>query len=139
MLGAQALLEALDACQAQRLVPREQPLEGVTYAHKIRKAEASIDWNSSTVDIDRQVRAFNPWPVAETRWQGSQLRVWSAEPVADERSEVPGHVIEAAGERLLVATSDGALRLIRVQLAGRRSMTVAEFLNAHALIGARLG
>jgi methionyl-tRNA formyltransferase len=138
-LGAQALIEALEERQARRLLPQPQPSEGVTYAPKIRKEESLIDWTSPAPAIDRQVRAFNPWPVAETRWEGRQLRVWSAEPVAKAASAAPGQVIEASDGRLVVATGDGALGLTRVQLAGRRAVTAAEFLNAHALAGARLG
>jgi methionyl-tRNA formyltransferase len=138
-LGAQALIEALEERQTRRLLPQPQPSEGVSYAPKIRKEESLIDWTSPAPAIDRQVRAFNPWPVAETRWEGRQLRVWSAEPVAKAASAAPGQVIEAADGRLVVATGDGALGLTRVQLPGRRAVTAAEFLNAHALTGARLG
>ena len=91
--------------------------------------------------IDRQVRAFNPWPVAETTWAGKQLRVWQAEPDPAELRDgaSPGAVVESAAGRLVVATGAGALRLTQVQLAGKRAMPAAEFLNAHALAGARLG
>jgi len=84
------------------------------------------------------VRAFNPWPVAETRWQDRQLRVWAAEPLRAASGE-PGQVVEANGAGIVVAAGEGALRLTRVQLAGRRAMTAAEFLNAHPLAGARFG
>ncbi len=138
-LGAQALIEALDEWQAGRLIPQPQPTEGSSYAPKIRKDESLIDWSSSTLAIDRQVRALNPWPIAETRWDGRQLRIWSAEPAVQPGDAMPGQVIEAADGRIAVATGDGAVRLIRVQLAGRRAVTAAEFLNAHPLRGARLG
>jgi methionyl-tRNA formyltransferase len=119
-------------------VEAPQPADGATYAHKIRKEEALIDWTAGAGAIDRQVRAFNPWPVAETRWQDRQLRVWAAEPVPAVVA-APGQVLEAAGGRIVVAAGEGALLLTRVQLAGRRAMTAAEFLNAHSLAGARLG
>lgn len=138
-LGAQALVEALDEWQAGRLTSSQQPAEGVTYAPKIHKEEALIDWSSPALAIDRQIRAFNPWPVAETRWEGRQLRIWSAEPSTPVGSGAPGQVLEAADGRLLVATGAGVLKLTRVQLAGRRAVTAAEFLNAHAMAGARLG
>jgi methionyl-tRNA formyltransferase len=137
-LGAEAIVAAIAEFQAGRLTPRPQPAEGVTYASKIRKEEARIDWSARADSIDRQVRAFNPWPVAETRWQDRQLRVWSAEPVVAAVG-TPGQVLEAAGGRIVVATGEGALALTRVQLAGRRAMSAAEFLNAHSLAGARLG
>jgi methionyl-tRNA formyltransferase len=137
-LGAEAIVAAIAGFLAGRLAPVPQPAEGVTYASKIRKDEARIDWTAPADAIDRQVRAFNPWPVAETSWQDRQLRVWAADPVP-ESSGKPGEVLEAAGGRLVVATGEGALGLTRVQLAGRRAMTAAEFLNAHSLAGARLG
>jgi methionyl-tRNA formyltransferase len=137
-LGAEAIVAAIGEHEAGRLTPVQQPAEGVTYASKIRKEEARIDWSAPAVAIDRQVRAFNPWPVAETRWEDRQLRVWSAE-LVPAAGGAPGQVLEAAGGRLVVATGDGALALTRVQLAGRRAVSAAQFLNAHPLAGARLG
>jgi len=138
-LGAESIVAAVEQFLAGRLAAVRQPDEGATYAAKIRKQEAVIDWRQSSVQIDRQVRAFNPWPVAETRWRGQQLRIWEAESVAASGGCEPGRVLEATGGRLLVATGEGALQLHRVQLAGRRAMTPTEFLNAHPLAGARLG
>ena len=137
-LGAEAIVSAIDEWQAGRRVPVPQPSDGATYAPKIRKEEARIDWTAPAPAVDRLVRAFNPWPVAETRWQDRQLRVWAAEPVAAAPGAEPGQVLEASGGRIVVAAGEGALNLTRVQLAGRRAMTAAEFLNAHALAGARL-
>ena len=137
-LGAEAVVAAIDEWQAGRLAPVPQPADGATYAPKIRKDEARIDWTAPAPAVDRLVRAFNPWPVAETRWQGRQLRVWAAEPVTTPAGAEPGQVLEASGGRIVVAAGEGALSLTRVQLAGRRAMTAAEFLNAHALAGARL-
>jgi methionyl-tRNA formyltransferase len=138
-LGAGALAEAIREWQAGRLGEAPQPADGVTYAHKIRKQEALIDWSAPAAVIDRQVRAFDPWPVAETRWDGRQLRVWSAEPLPHADSARPGEVLEASGGRLVVAAGEGALGITRLQLAGRRPVTATEFLNAHDLAGARLG
>jgi len=139
VLGAEAIVAAIDAWQAGAVVPVPQPAEGATYAAKILKEEARIDWSQPAAVIDAQVRAFNPWPVAETSWQGRQLRVWQAEPAAPQEAAEPGTVLEAAAGRLVVATGQGALRLVTVQLAGRRPLSADEFLNAHALAGARLG
>jgi len=141
-LGAEAIVAAIDEWHAGLLVPQPQPPDGATYASKIRKEEARIDWTHSAVAVDRLVRAFNPWPVAETLWAGRQLRVWQAEPepaAASGPAAEAGTVLEAADGRIVVATGEGNLRLVRVQLAGRRAMTAAEFLNAHSLTGARLG
>jgi methionyl-tRNA formyltransferase len=137
-LGAQAILEAIEAWQAGRIVPCPQPAEGVTYAAKLRKEEARIDWSRPASAIDAQVRAFNPWPVAETSWAGRQLRIWQCEPEPATTPAEPGTVLESAHGRLVVAAGEGGLRLTQVQLAGRRAMSAAEFLKANTLAGARL-
>ncbi|RPI14283.1 MAG: methionyl-tRNA formyltransferase [Lysobacterales bacterium] len=139
-LGAAAIVEAIDAWQGGGLSPRPQPAEGATYAPKLHKDEARIDWNDSAAAIERRVRAFDPWPVAETLWRGQQLRIWQAEvDEAETAGSVPGTVLDRTPGRILVATGCGALSLGRVQLAGRRAVTAVEFLNAHPLAGARLG
>jgi methionyl-tRNA formyltransferase len=138
-VGAEAIVTAIDEWLAGRIVPAPQPAEGATYAAKIRKEEATIDWTQPAAAIVRQVRAFNPWPVAETRWQGQQLRIWEARALEAAHDAAPGEVIEAAGGRLTVATGGGSLRVERLQLAGRGVLSTAEFLNANKLLGARLG
>ena len=138
-LGAAAIVAAIGEWQAGGIKPVTQPAEGATYAAKLSKAEARIDWAQPAVVIDRQVRAFNPWPVAETTWEGRQLRVWQSEPEPSAAGAPPGTVLECSAGRILVATGDGALRLLALQLAGRRAMSAAEFLNANTLAGARLG
>ena len=136
ILGAQALLEALDAIASGSLRARPQPAEGATYAAKISKDEARIDWTLSAVQVDRQVRAFNSWPVAETSWQGKQLRVWEAVPLDSKSAAAsPGTVIATSAAGIDVATGAGVLRLTRVQVAGRKAMSAAQFLNAHRLEG----
>lgn len=138
-LGAAAIIEAIDAIAAGVASPREQPKEGATYAAKIRKEEALIDWSRAAVDIDRQVRAFNPWPIAETRLNGQQLRVWEAVPLANQSSAAPGTVISTSTAGIEVATGAGTLQLTRVQTAGRKAMPAADFLKAHRPEGAVLG
>jgi methionyl-tRNA formyltransferase len=137
VLGAQALLESLDSLDTLR--PEAQPQEGVTYASKIRKEEGVIDWSASAAAIDRTVRAFNPWPVAETRWDKRQLRIWEAEPKETSSDRRPGTVIHCADAGIDVATGAGVLTLKRVQLAGRKAMSAAEFLHAHRPLDAVLG
>lgn len=135
-MGADALLTALDGVIDGSIAGRAQPQQGVTYAAKIRKDEALIDWSKTAIEIDRQVRAFNPWPVAETRFDGQQLRVWEANPVNETAAATPGTVVATAADGIRVATGLGILNLTRVQLAGRKAVTAAEFLNAHRLDGA---
>jgi methionyl-tRNA formyltransferase len=138
-LGAQALLDSLDEIAAGAATPQAQPAAGVTYAAKIRKEEAAIDWSRPAVEIDRQIRAFNPWPIAQTQWNGQQLRVWDAEPIESPAAPSPGKVLATSAAGIDVGTGRGALRLTRVQAAGRKAMSAAEFLNAHRLDGAVLG
>jgi methionyl-tRNA formyltransferase len=138
-LGAQALLDALDEIAAGTATPRRQPADGVTYAAKIRKEEAAIDWSRSAPDIDRQIRAFNPWPIAQTLLNGQQLRVWEAELIEASSASHPGKVLATSAAGIDVATGSGVLRLTRVQAAGRKAMSAAEFLKAHPLDGAVLG
>ena len=138
-LGAQALLDALDEIVLGRAMPQAQPAAGVTYAAKIRKEEAAISWSRPAVEIDRQIRAFNPWPIAQTQWNGQQLRVWDAEPIESPATPGPGQVLATSAAGIDVGTGHGVLRLTRVQAAGRKAMSAAEFLNAHRLDGAVLG
>ena len=138
-LGAQALLEALDRLIDGSIPARAQPEEGATYAAKIRKDEAIIDWSRSAAELGRRIRAFNPWPIAETRWNGQQLRIWEADVADAAATAAPGTVISADAAGIRVATGAGLLNLRRVQLAGRKAVTAAEFLNAHRIEGAVLG
>jgi methionyl-tRNA formyltransferase len=149
VLGAAAVVEAVAAWSEGRITPVAQPSEGVTYAAKIRKEEALIDWTSPAAGIARQVHAFNPWPVAETRWRGRQLRIWEAMPLTGptvapgsepaHEWNAPGRVVEAGQGRLVVAAGEGFVDVRRLQLAGRTAMPAAEFLNANPLAGERLG
>jgi methionyl-tRNA formyltransferase len=136
-LGAEALLEALTGIVHHELVPQPQAATGATYARKILKDEAVLDWTRSAAEIDRKVRAFNPVPGAETRWQGQQLKVWEAEPMELCHAALPGTVLAATAEGIVVAAGENALRLTRIQLAGRKATTAADFLNAHRIVGER--
>lgn len=138
-VGADALLEALDEIAQGTATPCAQPADGVTYAAKIRKEEASIDWSHSAAQLDRQIRAFDPWPIAQTQWNGQQLRVWQAVPADSTAPRSPGKVLATGADGIDVGTGEGVLRLTRVQLAGRKAVSAAEFLRAHRLDGAVLG
>jgi methionyl-tRNA formyltransferase len=140
-LGAELIGESLPALRAG-CVEVAQPADGVTYAAKIDKAEARIQWQHSAEQIDRQVRAFNPTPVAETRWNGEQLRVWDAEPLAAPQLAAampPGSVLTAAAEGIDVVCGSGVLRILKLQLAGRKALAAAEFLRGQRLSGSRFG
>jgi methionyl-tRNA formyltransferase len=142
-VGAHALVATLAALEHGRPVPVPQPAAGVSYARKLDKREAPLDWTRSAAALDRQVRAFVPWPVAETRWRGTQLRVHAAESAADASEAAPGTVVAADARGIEVATGAGRLRLLRVQLAGRGTVAAAEFARGAAshgpVVGERLG
>ncbi len=141
MLGAAALLEALAGIEAGTARPRAQPAEGVTYAAKLSKAEAPIDWRSSALAIERQVRAFNPWPVAETRCAGESLRIHAAHvhPRIGLARE-PGTILAIEREAIVVACGEGNLGITELQRAGRKPLPAAQFAMAGWLAaGSRLG
>lgn len=138
-IGAGAIIRTLDAMKAGELHPIPQDDAMSCYAAKLKKSEAQIDWQLSATELDRQIRAFNPWPVSQTGWNNKVLRVWEAEPV-NESSDLPAASILRTGPQGIdVVTGDGVLRLTKIQLAGGKPMTAAAFLNAHSLDGARLG
>jgi methionyl-tRNA formyltransferase len=144
-LGAELISETLEALRAGGVAELPQPSEGITYAEKIDKAEALIDWQQDAAQISRRVRAFNPWPVAETRLNGAQLRIWEAEirdppipqPHAPRLDTVPGTVLAATQEGIDVACRRGVLRILRLQLAGRKPLFAQEFIQGQRLDGAR--
>ena len=138
--GAALMAETLDALANGRARDVPQPSAGITYAGKIDKAEALIDWRQDAVEIWRRVRAFNPRPIAETRLEGAQLRIWDSE-LSDpaSRSAEPGTVLAASHTGIDVACGRGVLRVLRLQLAGRKPLTAREFIQGRRLDGARLG
>ncbi len=138
-LGPQALIDALPGIADGSLVPEPQDASSATYAPKLDKAEAQIDWGQPALAIERQVRAFDPWPVAQTGLQGETLRIWSARAVDREAAgAAPGDVIAADKAGILVATGAGTLLITRLQAPGKRPMAAADFLNARHLEGSRL-
>ena len=132
-LGARTLLEALEAWLARRITPQPQDDTQACYAPKLSKAEACLDWRKPAQQLEREVRAFNPWPVSYTWLAGERLRVWRAQWLPDDVGLPPGTLIEARREGIDVATGKGVLRLLEVQAAGGKAMAVGEFLNAHPL------
>ena len=130
-LGADVLSEGLaHAARGETLAAHPQPEAGVTYAHKLDKAEAALDFRDSAVALARKVRAFDPWPVAETVLAGERLRVWAAAALPGHADAAPGTLLGAGRDGLDLATGDGILRITTLQRAGGRPLPVADFLNA---------
>jgi methionyl-tRNA formyltransferase len=138
-LGAQLLSDSLTALEQGQLEPRWQDEALACYAGKLEKSEARIDWNMPAVEIMRRIRAFNAWPVAETRYADRQLRIWDALVVPGEAEALPGTVQSVDKTGIEVACGEGRLRLLELQLPGARAVTAGEFINAHAMAGVRLG
>jgi len=141
-LGADTLGGLLDDLLAGRLRPGAQSAQGITYARRIEKAEARIDWREPAVAIARRVRAWNPWPVAETLLDGQQLRCFASEVLDDElpdATRVPGFVLATGAQGIDVQTGQGRLRLRAVQAPGRQRVTAADFARGRSLAGKVLG
>ncbi|MFT3754759.1 MAG: methionyl-tRNA formyltransferase [Pseudoxanthomonas sp.] len=130
-LGAQALADGLRKLHDGSLPPAQpQPAEGVTYAHKLDKAEARLDWSQSAQALARKVRAFNPWPVAEAQVAGERLRIFDAIALPAVFVSEHGRVIAASKHGIDIACGEGALRLLRVQREGGKPVSAADYLNA---------
>jgi methionyl-tRNA formyltransferase len=139
-LGAKTLIESLKDIAS--LIANAQPQDdaAMSYAKKITKSEALIEWTSLAEEIDRQIRAFNPWPIAQTQWQNQIMRIWSARQIESNTSANPGTVIAVSPEGIDVATGKNALRITELQLPGKRAMSTQDFLNANTLeVGTQLG
>ncbi|PVV09573.1 MAG: methionyl-tRNA formyltransferase [gamma proteobacterium symbiont of Ctena orbiculata] len=138
-MGAQALLACLPDLAAGRLQAEIQDDQLANYASKLDKQEGLIDWSQSAVEIDRKVRAFNPWPVAQCRFGEKVMRIWQAEPLKQGCAAEPGEVLRSGKSGIDVATGDGVLRITQLQMPGKRAMSAADFLNAHSMQGVVLG
>lgn len=139
-LGANALMEALPGIADGSLVPQPQDDSLATYARKLTKDEARMDWTRPAVELDRMVRAFAPWPVAQTQVGETVLRLWSGELTGEDAgAAAPGQVTRESREGIDVATGDGLLRITQLQPPGKRPMRAADFLNARSLKGEMLG
>jgi methionyl-tRNA formyltransferase len=137
-LGAIGLSKVLAQMEAGTVHAEPQDENLVTYAEKLDKSEAIIDWTQSATQLSRKVRGLNAWPVAQTLYQGKVLRIWQAEAISTDTHLEPG-IVSCINKNMDVATGKGVLRLHEVQLPGGKRMDIQAFLNAHAVNGVKLG
>ncbi|WP_445391947.1 methionyl-tRNA formyltransferase [Stenotrophomonas muris] len=130
-LGAQVLSDGLGLLRAGiKPIARPQPEQGVTYAHKLDKAEARLDWAQDADALARTVRAFNPWPIAEATLAGERVRIHGAVALDLAHGQAPGAVLAASRDGIDIACGQGALRLRTLQREGGKAITAADYLNA---------
>ena len=130
-LGARVLSDALGLLRATiQLPPHPQPAEGVTYAHKLDKAEAKLDWSQPARVLANKVRAFNPWPVAEAQLAGERVRLHAARALDETHAAAPGSVLRAGRDGIDIACGDGVLRLQTLQRDGGKPISAQDYRNA---------
>ena len=141
-LGADTLGAIIQPLLAGRLTAVAQSAAGASYARRISKAEARIDWREPALVIARRVRAWNPWPVAETTLDGLQLRCFASAPLGAQPADagrVPGEILRCDSQGIEVQTGEGRLRMCTVQLPGRQRVAAADLARGRALVGKVLG
>jgi len=138
-VGSRALIDTLEIIGNDKLAPEKQDNDKACYAEKLQKSEALIDWQQSAEQIHRQIRAFNPWPVAQTTVEGNTLRLWNAELIQETSNQTPGSVIGESKSGIVVATGDGVLWITQLQLPGGKPLVVSDFINAHSMQGKLFG
>jgi methionyl-tRNA formyltransferase len=134
-MGARVLAEGLRRIVAgETLRATVQPEAGTTYAHKLDKAEAKLDFSRPATELERKVRAFDPWPVAEAEVAGERIRVWHALALPGPRSTItgPGTIVAASKYGIDIACGEGVLRILKLQRAGGRVIDAADYVNARA-------
>lgn len=129
-MGARLMVEALSGIEAATLSPEPQPEDGVTYAEKLARGEGKLDWNRTAVDLERQVRALNPWPGVWFEYAGERIKVLAAQAMDVEAAAKDGVMVGATvDDRLSVACGQGVLRLERVCRAGKTPQDAADFVR----------
>ncbi|MFK5968712.1 MAG: methionyl-tRNA formyltransferase [Candidatus Marithrix sp.] len=129
VIGARLLADIIDEIGNLPVIPQDD--NKATYAKKLEKIEAKLDWQEPAIVLERKIRAFNPWPVAQADLFGQTLRIWEAQVISTPTSESIGNIIRCQRNGIDIATSDGILRLLKVQRAGKKPMPVSDFLNAN--------
>lgn len=137
-LGAKGLEKVLAQLESGQIHAEKQDETLVTYAEKLSKEEAELDWHLPAKQLELMVRGLNPWPVAQTQFEGNVLRIWQAKAITADLSANPGTVI-SNGKAMDVATGNGLLRLLEVQLPGGKRLPIQAFLSSHQTQGVKLG
>jgi methionyl-tRNA formyltransferase len=132
VIGADLLVEALDALAAGRIVATPQDNSRATYAPILKKEDGRIDWRRSAAQIHNQVRGMQPWPGADSVFRGSALHIWRARPTDGGATHPPGTAVRT--RPLLVACGEGSLELVEVQMEGRKRMSASDFVNGQRLV-----
>ena len=132
-LGADLLVRTIDALVEDRVSETPQNDADATYAHRLTKDDGIVDWTRSSGDIHNQIRGLHPWPHAFTLARGHRVILHRSTQAGDAGADAPGSVLEAAGDRLVVATGAGALQILVIQAEGKRPMTARDFLAGHPL------
>ncbi|ABI37110.1 methionyl-tRNA formyltransferase [Shewanella sp. MR-4] len=128
--GPDALLQALEGLANGTLTAEKQDEALANYAEKLSKEEARLDWSKSATQLWQEVRAFNPWPVSYFEHQGNTIKVWQTQVSTTSSNAAPGTIISASKKGIEVATGDGVLTLLSMQLPGKKPLSVADILNA---------
>ncbi|MDH1468399.1 methionyl-tRNA formyltransferase [Shewanella sp. GD03713] len=128
--GPDALLQALEGLANGTLTAEKQDEALANYAEKLSKEEARLDWSKSATQLWQEVRAFNPWPVSYFEHQGNTIKVWQTQVSTTSSNAAPGTIISASKKGIEVATGDGVLTLLNMQLPGKKPLSVADILNA---------
>ena len=137
--GAELIVDALEQLEAGTLSATPQPAQGVTYAEKILKQEAAIDWTLPAAEIERRIRALQPFPVMQTTWRGEVLRIWRAAAIVSAGAN-PGVIQMADADKLIIACGSGALEILELQRAGGKRLATRDFLRGAKLAaGDQLG
>ncbi len=129
-LGAKALLETLSDLETFQTNKLPQDSKLATYAHKLEKQQALLDWTRPAIELERQVRAFNAWPVAYSHLGEQRIRIWQATAMAQKSEEAPGTIIKSDPNILRIACGEDQLNLEVIQLAGAKALPIAEVLKA---------
>ena len=129
-IGEHAILDTLEKIQAKQITPIQQDNSQASYAPKIKKEHANIDWHKPAIEIERSIRAYQPWPIAYSYLDGKNIRIWQAKIMQDSSSSAPGTICTINSQGIDVTTGDKLLRLTKVQIPGKKPVQVSDILNA---------